>query len=92
MTKPHGGPAFPRPASIDSTSGTLPDGDRVVPEQTGMTLRDFFAAAALTGILSWSPPNVEADGDEEMAGNTNAGSAAEMAYDYADAMLARRTG
>lgn len=47
-----GGPAFPRPASVDPTQGTLPDGDRVIDPQGGMTLRDYFAASAMAAIVT----------------------------------------
>ena len=57
-----GGPAFPR----------QPGGD------TGMTLRDYFAAAALTGII--------AKGEDEMY----PGFRASEAYALADAMLKER--
>lgn len=52
------------------------------PGTPGMTLRDYFAAAALTGMLARansSPP----------AGKTRQGYAT-SAYDYADGMLAER--
>ena len=67
MTDKTGGPAFPvRWPHLDEQTG-------------GMTLRDYFAAAALTGYLA--------------AGNTGGwsnGLAAEKAYSYADAMLKER--
>lgn len=62
MTKTTGEPAFP--------SGYE------VPKYHGMTLRDYFAAKALQGILS--------DADTFWAG------AAPLAYKYADAMLKAR--
>ena len=68
-----GGPAFPRPVSMS----TYWDHPREIPEQEGMTLRDYFAAAALTGWLS--------DGHV----NTPSVDAA-RAYEYADAMLKAR--
>lgn len=48
----NGGAAFPRPASEDTTCGTLPDGNRMVDGQDGMTLRQYYAAQALPGILA----------------------------------------
>ena len=66
--------AFPTPAG--QLSQTLP----------GMTLRDYFAAAALTGILSY--PGGEGNGSA-YTNNTPAG-VAESAYCYADAMIAAR--
>lgn len=67
MSEPtDGGPAFPVCYDKDHHWG-------------GMYLRDYFAAAALTGILS-GPPEV-VDVDE---------SAAEWAYQWADEMLKER--
>jgi hypothetical protein len=77
-TRNDGGPAFPRPISEDRSSGDLPDGNRMVREQGGMSLRDYFAAAALTGILAQTP---KADHASEFA---------RQAYVCADAMLSER--
>jgi hypothetical protein len=63
----HGGPAFP-------LAGT-----RTGPESSGMTLRDYFAAAAIQGMLS--------DPD---AGKVDWKDLAEEAYEAADAILAAR--
>jgi hypothetical protein len=76
-----GGPAFPRPASEDTSSGTLADGNDLIASQDGMDLRDYFAAQALPAIY---------------AGHIAAGidmgqeSVAEEAYEIADAMLTER--
>jgi hypothetical protein len=70
-----GGPAFPRPFS-DNGGDTF---ERYEMAQDGMSLRDFFAAAALTGLTS--DPNVS-------AGKTKL--VAEIAYRFADAMLVER--
>jgi hypothetical protein len=60
-------PAFPRPTSgVDQYA------------QTGMTLRDYFAAKALQGILT----------DAEIAMGIS--EIAELAYKYADAMMKAR--
>jgi len=58
-----GGPAFPQHI------GHVRIGD-----QGGMTLRDYFAAAALTGMMAYGPPTCR-DSD------------AREAYRLADAML-----
>jgi hypothetical protein len=63
-----GGPAFPVPANEPIHSGT-----------TGMTLRDYFAAKAMQGLLA-------ADTGCAMPAET----VAELAYDQADAMLEAR--
>ena len=71
----NGGPAFPhwsksRQHSIDGY--TLHQGI-----ETGMTLRDYFAAAAMQGLLS--------DGNAMVVCGPN--SIAAMSYEMADAML-----
>ena len=71
MSNKTGGPAFPRPASAD------PLFDARCQAQTGMTLRDYFAAKAMQG---WIVSNVEASNKQF----------AEAAYEMADAMLAER--
>lgn len=77
MSAKNGGPALPRPASVDPTSGSLPDGDDVVREQDSMTLRDWFAGMAITGcVFDWD----------------DAPEAARAAYALADAMIVARDG
>lgn len=77
-----GGPAFPRPSSIDHTDGDLFDGNRTVPEQGGMSVRDYFAAAALQGMLAtWTPEQV-----------FDPAVTARVAYRLADALVAAREG
>ena len=70
-----GGPAFPRAPFeyIDNSSGL----DWAVREQSGMTLRDYFAAKAMQGFIS-------------RGGDYNAEFDAERAYAFADAMLKAR--
>ena len=67
----NGGPAFP------FTEHT-PDGS-LYSEQPGMTLRDYFAAKALQGLLS-----------HNSNGNASDKNIAEWAYSQADAMLRAR--
>jgi hypothetical protein len=43
--KDDGGPAFPRPASTDH------EFDARIPSQIGMTLRDYFAANVMQGLV-----------------------------------------
>lgn len=64
-----GGPAFPMPSGPENVY------------EHGMTLRDYFAAAALTGMLASDPE-----------GTLRPDSAARSALRYADAMLAAREG
>ena len=77
MNEPNGGMAFP---GFEFTSGhgpnrRRPDGDFET-YQTGMSLRDYFAAAA----LSTHPVNLLATAEAR----------ASWAYSLADAMLAER--
>lgn len=96
MSARDGGPAFPRPHSWDESPVTgIHEGDRIEPHsaQDGMTLRDYFAAAALTGYragmaheaqmdpLTKTTPSVRVAVCESVAG---------WAYRDADAMLAER--
>ncbi len=73
MTKDDGGYAFPKPG----VQGIRSYEDNESPEY-GMSLRDYFAAAALTGMYSDGCP----------ADTVNA--VASDAYRMADAMLAER--
>lgn len=68
--KGDGGPAFP-------IVGTTED----VNVNVGMSLRDYFAAAALTGYLASYGPQQSIDSELSVAG---------VAYRIADAMLALR--
>lgn len=75
-----GGPAFPH-THEEFEHGAI-----------GMSLRDYFAAKALQGLLANSSvPNdlfIMGDGTDENGSVETY--AAESAYDYADAMLAAR--
>lgn len=72
-----GGLAFP-------ISVAMPGG--VVAVDKGMTLRDYFAAKAMQGMLAYP-------GDDQRGShhnNNDAEGVASMSYAYADAMLAER--
>ena len=74
-----GGPAFPRnhvPGSVTTDGEGRQYHTPFMPAQEGMTLRDYFAAAALQGLLAST--------------KTADGSAVVSAYRVADAMLAER--
>jgi hypothetical protein len=70
-----GGPAFPRRAAL--VDGTICE------EQSGMTLRQYYKAAALTGILAGGFADTVPHDD--VAGGKDA---AFFAAQYADAMIA----
>jgi hypothetical protein len=67
MSAKTGGPAFPAPAGVSHIT------------EQGMTLRDYFAAKAMTQLM-FSSPVVQDD----------ARTTASWAYEYADAMLKAR--
>ena len=71
MSKETGGPAFP------SEQHETKNGDWNQSYCSGMTLRDYFAAKALPGILSSWPTGSPA----------NATGVAMVSYEIADAML-----
>lgn len=72
-----GGPAFP---NVPEGAGA-----RWSSWDTGMTLRDYFAAKALTAIISKFPVELTDKGDANLSN-----AAARGAYVYADAMIAAR--
>jgi hypothetical protein len=77
-TKPDGGPAFPHTEYSEHSEQA-----RAMNWQaSGMTLRDYFAAKAICGMLA--DHNVKLN-DENMVRHT-----AELAYEVADAMIAAR--
>ena len=81
-----GGMAFPLPIARGD-DGCLYDTEEYCPGNGGMTLRDYFAVAALQGMLAYSNQNNQ-DGDWN--NNASAGCVAKAAYNYADAMLKAR--
>jgi hypothetical protein len=83
MSGRDGGPAFPSGESYDTRDlmGGVSE-HRKGPFYAGMTLRDYFAGQALAGITG---AGVDAEGSWHPA------TAATLAYEIADAMLAART-
>jgi hypothetical protein len=83
--KDTGGPAFP------SEQGSTPEGTWNQTYNPGMTLRDAFAIAALTGLMS----NTELSEAmmKETSGDLNDAPRvmAVASYSFADAMLAERS-
>ena len=81
MSYKSGGPAFPRPISTDDHEHSC----NISYDQTGMTLRDWFAGQALVGFLGADPeypPEVDPHKRPVIAAIT--------CYLLADAMIAER--
>ena len=76
MTLQNGGPAFPRPTSEQDPQNDTLQYDA----QTGMTLRDWFAGQALSGLAN----HADFDHYEQESHSANL---ATLAYAIADAML-----
>lgn len=82
MSKDTGGPAFPAGEWQETRNG-----NSVYVGNEGMSLRDYFAAAALQGWLaSFGPQH-----DHPTSVSLGAKRQAQMAYEIADAMLAERS-
>ena len=79
MSKDNGGPAFPQQEARNA------NGDVYLYAAWGMTLRDYFAAKAMAamaqGITSMDQHGIICNRPSDIA---------EIAYTYADAMLAER--
>lgn len=75
-------PAFPCPMDPCDDHGGFTE-----VRFTGRTIRDYFAAQALQGMLSYSPANPP-NGDYNS--NCSPEAAAKQAYIYADAMMKAR--
>jgi hypothetical protein len=84
MGRPDGGAAFPTNEIVDAYRN-----ERYVKELVqlgGMSLRDYFAAAALPGVITARVTILNAD----LGTDLNQESIAEEAFELADAMLAER--
>lgn len=82
MTDKNGGAAFPVPMSQQSY-----DNQQCEPYQTGMDLRDYFAARAMQAYMQWSLNEpIHEDDDRKKA----AARYAKIGYEIADAMIAAR--
>ena len=87
MSKNDGGPAFPLPIFWDDARGEYAS----CYEEPGMTLRDYFAAAALQGILAGVADNQPAHRPYYSNGaEIDRADFATTAYQHADAMLKER--
>lgn len=76
-------PAFPCLGFYKGVDGDLHPTPAI---HAGITIRDYFAAHALQGMLSYSPADPP-NGDWNS--NCSIDDAAKTAYQYADAMLKR---
>ena len=75
-----GGPAFPMPM-------TMMTAEHIANEpEYGMTLRDYFAAKAMQGLLAANPETT----NKLIVATKGSGSVSELAYVVADAMLKAR--
>lgn len=72
-------PAFPRPASVDTRGGSLPDGDRIEDAKEGMTDRQWLAGMALQGVIS-----AHAGDGVNLPSNDKA---VRLALEYTDALI-----
>ena len=72
MSEKTGGPVFPN--------------NFVSPKNQGITLRDYFAAKAMQGLLAGDPETT----NKLIAATKGSGSVSELAYVVADAMLKAR--
>jgi hypothetical protein len=80
MSKDNGGPAFPTTTQVTQNQAT---GETTVHQylSDGMTLRDYFAAKAMQGLIAQSCGT---------AASSSVSFGAEYAYQMADAMMKAR--
>jgi len=83
MKKEDGGPAYPQPLTDNHGSMDYPSNGWGL---GGMSLRDYMASAALTGILNYFPVVSR----EDLDSTERQKRLAKHAYDMADAMIAER--
>ena len=82
MSKDTGGPAFPKTGNFNETASACYDSV----DSDGMTLRDYFAAKVLNGLVAVAVSNGGVGG-EYPAGTDNL---AKSAYVVSDAILKAR--
>lgn len=78
-----GGPAFPHVHGLPVPEADAPFIEKREVVYHGLTLRDYFAAAALQGLLAYGAQTLDENIPEETALTKDA-------YLFADAMLAER--
>lgn len=84
-----GGPAFGQVVELRCVRVEMDGSAEYEPEAMlhgGLTVRDYFAAKAMTGMLAY--PGCESRGSHH--NNNTPDGVATMAYEYADAMLRAR--
>lgn len=86
MKKITGGPAFPGHSSVAGGANSGMYGGGFVASQ-GMTLRDYFAAKAMQGLLS---NQLMGDASIHKSATEWLGDISVSAYEFADAMLRAR--
>jgi hypothetical protein len=79
-----GGPAFPDPGRAQSEKQRAKLGN------PGMSIRDYFAAAALQAYLTCEPASICDDKGKPFDMPISAATFALIAYQQADAMIAER--
>ena len=89
--KTDGGPAFPGAHNFSTMTHGIMEAAEFSPHQKrtlgGMSLRDYFAAAAIKQMLPWA---YDAINDDRNKVANYVENIAKTAYDLADAMLAER--
>lgn len=90
MNEKHGGPAFPTFEMVEEYSEGKQQYVSRPHALSGMSLRDYFAGQALAGLLARSTMDVpHCEGCRPVADDPGE-HYADIAYRYADAMLAER--
>ena len=85
-TKDDGGPAYPVEVSVGDNGPQDKQTGNYSFLSRGVSIRDYFAAAAMAAILSIEDP----DGSNVASGLKATEDVADFAYDVADAMLEAR--
>lgn len=83
MSTNDGGPAFP------TEQGHILDGTWNQTYESGMSLRDYFAGQAMIGLVAGITKFRDEEGMEDIIVN-RPNDVSQLAYTYADAMLAAR--
>ena len=90
MATPDGGPAFPQFEDAEEFDDDRGAWVKKILPTGGMSLRDYFAAAALTGLQQWDALMNQPGGQSAFLGSEGINKMATVAYKVADAMLNAR--